>query len=335
VSTEVAVVGAGVNGLATAWALAREGRDVVVHEQFAQGHARGSSHGRTRIFRLAYPEEEWVRLAQESLAGWRELEAESGETLLGFTGIVELVDDLGESSLGALETVGVEAEVLDLDELKRRFDLRAPKGYVGMLQPEAGYVLADRALAAFQAGVEERGGRVEYGSRVESLDDLDAGAVVVTAGPWARGLLAPAGIELPVVERRETVLFFRLERETPVPSTVTMIDNLHGFYSLYDPVHGLKVGHHKSGLPADPDDEGRPDQAIVDEVTEWAGRTFSLTVPEPVDVQTCFYTNTADDSFVLERHGRIVVGSACSGHAFKFGPAVGARLASLAAEALN
>jgi len=327
---EVVVVGAGVNGLATAWALARKGREVVVCEQFAPGHLRASSHGRSRIFRLAYPEEEWVRLARKALAGWRELEAESGETLLGFPGIVELVDDLGASSQGALTAQGVETEVVDAGELLRRFDLRAPAGYVGMLQPEAGYVLADRALAAFQAGIERRGGRVAYEAPVESLDDLDARAVVVTAGPWARALLAQAGIELQVVETRETVLFFRLERETPVPSTVTMVDNLHGFYSVYDPVYGLKVGHHKSGIPADPDEEGGPDQAIVDEVTEWAGRTFSLADPDPVEVQTCFYTNTEDDSFVLERHGRIVVGSACSGHGFKFGPALGRRLAELA-----
>jgi sarcosine oxidase len=76
---EVAVVGAGVNGLATAWALRRRGVDAVVYEQFELGHTRGSSHGRTRIFRLAYPEVKWVRLAQDAFEGWRELERESGE----------------------------------------------------------------------------------------------------------------------------------------------------------------------------------------------------------------------------------------------------------------
>jgi len=189
-------------------------------------------------------------------------------------------------------------------------------------------VYADRACAAFARGL-----RIEEDHLVESIDDLVEDVVVVCAGPWARRLLAPHGIDLPVVETRETIAYFRLEGG--VPSVVAEVETKgHGFYSLADPVYGLKVGHHKSGIPADPDEEGGPDQAIVDEVTEWAGRTFSLAQPEPVEVQTCFYTNTADDSFVLERHGRIVVGSACSGHAFKFGPAVGARLAALAAEAL-
>src|SRR5262245_29104187 len=94
----IAIIGAGVMGLATARALARAGHKVVVYERFERGHERGSSHGRSRIFRLAYPEPEWVRLAQESLAGWRELEKESGEQLLELTGLIEIVSDLGESS---------------------------------------------------------------------------------------------------------------------------------------------------------------------------------------------------------------------------------------------
>jgi sarcosine oxidase len=331
---EVVVVGAGVMGLATAWRLAREGRDVIVLEQFPFGHARGSSHGRSRIFRLAYPEEEWVRLAQESLEGWRELEAESGEELVGLTGLVELVDDLKESSLEALSACGVETEVLDGSELERRFDVRAPEGWIGMLQPEAGFVRADRALAAFRAAAERRGARVVCESRVASLEELEAAAVVVTAGAWARPLLEQAGIELPVVETRETVAYFRLERESPPPSVVTMIHHGHGSYSLADPVHGLKVGHHHAGPVADPDEDGAPEQAIVEEGREGAGRTFRLAEPEPVGTETCLYTNTDDERFVLERHGRIVVGSACSGHGFKFAPAVGTRLAALAAEAL-
>ena len=81
---EVAVVGAGIMGSAAAYALARQGRDVVLLEQFRVGHNHGSSHGRSRIVRLAYPEVEFVELAKEAMPGWRELERESGQELLEF-----------------------------------------------------------------------------------------------------------------------------------------------------------------------------------------------------------------------------------------------------------
>jgi sarcosine oxidase len=91
----------------------------------------------------------------------------------------------------------------------------------------------------------------------------------------------------------------------------------------------LKVGVHRSGPAIDPDEPGGPDDAIVRFASEWAARTFPLASPEPVSVETCLYTNTADARFVLERHGPIVVCSACSGHGFKFAPAVGERVAAL------
>ena len=86
---DVVVVGGGVMGLASAWALARAGRDVTVLEQFEIGHTYGSSHGASRIFRFAYSETEWVALAQEALPLWRELEVESGAELLSLTGLLD------------------------------------------------------------------------------------------------------------------------------------------------------------------------------------------------------------------------------------------------------
>jgi sarcosine oxidase len=328
-AAEVAVVGAGVNGLAAAWALRRGGREVVVYEQFELGHARGSSHGRTRIFRLAYPEAAWVRLAQEALAGWRALEEESGEEVLLLSGMLELYREGVVSSQAALEQCDATCELLGRDETEVRFGVAPAPDVRVLFQPDAGVVFADRALGAFARGLDIR----EH-HRVESLDDVEEPVVVVTAGPWARKLLAPAGIDLPVVETRETVAFFRLDGT--VPSVVAeVVTRGHGFYSLFDPDYGLKVGSHMRGRPADPDEERGADDALVEEIAAWTRERFPAADPEPAHAESCFYTSTDDERFVLERHGRIVVGSACSGHGFKFAPAVGERLAALAVEALG
>jgi sarcosine oxidase len=315
-------------GLATARALSRGGRDVVVYEQFEPGHVRGSSHGRSRIFRLAYAEPEWVRLAQEALAGWRELEAEAGERLLELNGLIEIVTDLGATSAAALEACGVVWQRLDRDEVERRFPLRLPPGSFGMLQPEAGIVRADRALAAFARDID-----VRYGTRVASLAELDAACVVVTAGAWVNDLIQSP---LPVRVTRETVCYFRPADSRPMPAFVSFGPRTGGicYYALADPVHGIKAAMHHAGPETDPREAGGPDAALVDAITAWVAEHVLLADPRPVEAQTCLYTTTADETFILERRGRVVVGSACSGHGFKFAPAIGARLAALAMQAL-
>ncbi|MFL5966621.1 MAG: FAD-dependent oxidoreductase [Gaiellaceae bacterium] len=329
----VAVVGAGINGLAAARALARRDHAVTVYEQFALDHTRGSSHGASRIFRLSYPELDWVQLAQQALPRWRELEDESGERLLELNGIIEFVRGHGEGSQRALEQAGATIELLDQAEVVARFPMvRPPDGTTAVFQAEAGIVRADKARRAFEAGARAHGAEVRTGTRVANLDDLDEDVVVVTAGSWAKDLLARAGIDLPVVATSETVSFFRLESDRPVPSVVDFKPGTrgHGMYALADPKHGLKLGIHQSGRPLDPDDPPGPDAELVESMREAVARYFPTADPEPAQVDTCLYTNTDDERFILERHGRVVVGSACSGHGFKFAPVVGERLADLA-----
>jgi sarcosine oxidase len=312
-------VGAGVMGCATAWALRERGAEVTVHEQFELDHDRGSSHGRTRIFRIAYPDPVWIRFAREARDGWLDLDPD----LLGLYGLVELVADPSLTSARALDECGVPYRLLDRDEV-RALGASRPDGWTALHVPEAGVVFADRARHAFlgEAGVE-----VETNRRIESTDELDADVVVVTAGPWA-GELVP---ELPVTVTRETLAYFH--REGPPPPSIVDLNaetGGHGMYSLYDPVHGLKAGAHHAGAEADPDEVGEPDPAIVERIAAWVRERFPDIDPEPVEAQACVYTTTADQSFILERRGRVVIGSACSGHGFKFAPAVGRRLAALA-----
>jgi sarcosine oxidase len=333
---DVVVVGAGINGLATARALARKGVDVLVVEQFRIGHTRGSSHGRSRIFRLAYAEPHWVELAREAFSGWRELESETGTTLLDLHGLLELTRPGEDGSRRALEECGVAYELLTRSQVQGRFPVAVPDGFSAIFQPEAGIARADLAQQALLASLRRHGGRVLQRTRIESLSDVDARAVVVTAGSWARELLARERIELPVVVTRETVGYFRLESERPIPSVVDLKPGArgHGTYALHDPEHGLKIGIHMSGPVADPDEEGAPEPELAALIREAVARYFPTADPEPAQLDTCLYTTTDDERFILERYGRVVVGSACSGHGFKFAPAVAERLAQLALDIL-
>jgi sarcosine oxidase len=310
-------------GLAAGRALQRRGHGVVVYEQFEQGHNRGSSHGRSRIFRLAYGEEKYVRLAQESLGLWRELEAETGALLLELNGLLEVVQTLEESTAQTLEACGVEWHRLEADEAERRFPVFVPEGSFAVLQPEAGIVRADKALAALGRDLD-----VRYRTRVHP-DDLDADVVVVTAGSWVNELLEEP---LPVKVTRETVCYFRPENGRPIPSLVSFKpdSHTHDMYSLADPVYGLKVGAHHAGPEVDPNGAGEPEPRLIEQIVSWTHKTYRLAEPDPVAAETCLYTTTPDETFILERRGRLVIGSPCSGHGFKFSPAIGERLAELA-----
>jgi sarcosine oxidase len=316
---KVAVVGAGVMGCATAWALSERGAELTLHEQFALDHDRGSSHGRTRIFRIAYPEPDWIRFAQEAFAGWKELDP----SLLGLYGLIELAADPALTSARALDECCVPYRLLDRDEVRER-GANLPDGWTALHVADAGVVFSERARHAF---LEAAGVGVETNRRVEAVDELDADVVVITAGPWIRDLVP----DLPVTVTRETVAYFS-RKGPPQPSIVDLNAKTggHGMYSLHDPVYGLKAGAHHAGTEADPDTEAPPDPAIVERIAAWVRERFPDVDPEPVEAQTCLYTTTADEHFVLERRGRVVVGSACSGHGFKFAPAVGRRLAELA-----
>ena len=335
-------------------ALAADGYDVVLYEQYTPGNDRGSSHGRSRIVRLAYPDQEWVRLAAEAIRGWRELEAESGVGLLELHGLLELVPNpaLGSgpapgpgsalasgpapgpgSALGsgsALAAAGARFEMLTRAQAGERWPVRVPAGCTVLHQPLAGIVRADLALRAFLDGALSRGARLLQRTRIESVDAVDADAVVVTAGSWVRRLVP----DLPVRPTRETVAYFH-RAGSPLPAVVHIDPAAAGklMYSLHDPLHGIKAGEHHAGRYSDPDDGGGPDTETLQRIVAWVAAIHPDADPTPVAVQTCMYTTTADEGFILRRWGRLVVGSACSGHGFKFAPVIGRRLADLVAEA--
>ena len=328
VDTEIAVVGACVMGLATARELKRAGRDVVVLEQFRLGHDRGSSHGTSRIVRLSYPEARWVRLAQESFPLWRELEAESGRTLLELHGTLDL-GDWGPNR-DALNECGVPFEVLDTGQIEHRFGIVADPGDRGLFQTDGGIIRADAAVEALGSGLDVRE-RHRVDAVEEDGDGVLAGGVraraaVVTAGAWA-----PALVGVDAIPTAETTSYFDLGR--PVPSVIdTTVGTAHA-YALSTPDGALKSGLHQSGRPVDPDVASVPDRELSARTAAWVERRFR-DAGAITRTETCLYTTRAGNEFLLERRGRVVVGSPCSGHGFKFAPVIGKRLAALALEAL-
>ena len=318
----VSVVGAGVMGLAAARAIAQRGHDVTVYEQFELSHTRGSSHGGSRIFRLSYTDEYWVALAQRAYELWRELEHESGRQLLVPYGLLDVEQEPAER-LAVFDSTGVPYEELTPGEARERFGVAYDDVPRLVFTSDAGIALAAEAAAAFADGARAAGAEIHENSRVDTLDAVPGDRVVVTAGGWAPKLLAGVGVELDARPTRETVAYFSGE---PIPSVIDTLEG-HELFALTAPGVGVKAGVHRAGKPTDPDDDPEPDEDVVERVSDWIRRRLPRIEPTPLRAETCIYTNVEDDRFVCERRGRYVVGSACSGHGFKFAPAVGEILA--------
>jgi sarcosine oxidase len=343
---DVIVVGAGVMGTSAARWLAKRNRNTLLLERFDIGHARGSSGGPTRIFRLTYEHPAYVRMASVALEEWRALESESGERLLITTGGLD-VGEGGRPSARALEAVGVAHAYLSAEAIADRWPgLRVPHGTEVFVQEDGGVCMAERTVRAQARVAAELGATVREGVRVERILATGTGAevntqaetfrapvVVVTAGPWAGDLLRTAAIDLPLVPSFEQVTYFALEEPSPLP---TVIDwTAHTWrtpYAVPNPEEPgrFKVAIHRSGPDVDADARSfEPDAERVKMATEYAATRFAPHRAEG-GTDTCLYTNTPDEDFVLDRRGSVVIGSPCSGHGFKFAPLIGRILADLA-----
>jgi sarcosine oxidase len=349
---EVVVIGAGVMGSATAWALAREGTDVVLIERFAQGHDRGSSHGASRVFRLAYPLPLYAELAAKAQRGWRAVEEESGTQLLTRTGGIDLGDPEPIDRIAAtLTSIGASFEFLPASDASRRWPGMRIEGTV-LYQPDTGVLNADAAVAAFQSCAVQRGAELHFDEPVTALrphaghvvvetshGDIDAETVVVTAGAWLVRLISGIASVPPLRITQEQPAYFpprdpAIEwpvfiHRLPPGEGPTQLEGM-GAYGLPTLGFGMKVGEHGTGPEVDPDRRQDPDATGLERVSRYVERWLPGLDPAPTSVISCLYTTTPDEHFVIDRVGRVVVGSPCSGHGFKFAPAIGHLLADLA-----
>jgi len=340
------IVGGGAMGTATARSLTERGRRVLLLERFEIGHAKGSSGGPTRIFRLSYHHPDYVRMARLALAEWQDLEARAGERLLITTGGLD-VGAGGRETAGALEAAGEHVEYVKPQAVRERWPaLRLEPDAEIFLQEDGGVCMAERTVKALSRLAAEGGATILQHIKVERVtargDGVEvntegstyrAPVAIVAAGPWAGGLLADAGLLIPLAPSFEQVTYFALNEPSPLPTLIDWtVDPAQTPYVVPNPEEPghFKVSVHKSGPAVDPDERSfEPDPDRVARVIDYTGTRFAPHRPTGA-TDTCLYTNTPDEDFVLDRQGPIVIGSPCSGHGFKFTPLVGRILADLA-----
>lgn len=343
---EFVVVGAGLLGLGTSRALCGLGRDVLCLDLAEVGHAWSGSKGNSRAFRYNYDEPMLNAMVAEAELAWRDLETASGLRILEPTPFLNFGDDL-TGYAARIAAAGGTVEYLEQDAVARRFPGLAIRG-PAVLEPTAGMIRADRARDALRAGLraELREGvevtAVHDGSdaaRVETTDgDIEAGQVVICAGPGTAPLLRGMGLDYRVRTALQQVVY--LAAAPPAagagqwPGVVRRLaegedDQL---YALPLPDFGqYKFGVRYSGpeviyrqTPLD------PDPAVTRQLIAAAATLLRDVGSQPRLVERCVLDYTADLHFVLDRVGRVVVGAGTSGHGFKFGPLLGSLVADLA-----
>lgn len=355
---DVIVVGGGVMGCAAAYHLAKDGQRVLLLEQFAIGHPYGSSHGPSRIIRLAYEGADYVHLARTSYALWRELETESGESLLCKVGGLDFGPP-GAVMLSGIratyEAVGVPFETLDRDEIVRRFpQFHLPEDIVGYYQPDYGLLDANRCVATLAAQARRHGAIMHEREAVRIIRPTPSGVevrtdhstytadrLILSAGSWMRPLARQLDLALPLTVTKELQAYYQPREPAafrpdrfPIfihrfPGTTT----LGGGFPIFNHA-GVKLILDRTGPVIEPGDPDRTvDQSRLDRLRAYVAKLLPTLGDTIIATDTCRYTMTPDEHFLLDRHPahpQIVLASPCSGHGFKFGVTIGRILADLA-----
>ena len=336
--SEFVVAGAGLVGLATARALARRGREVIVLEQAEIGHG-GGSQGTCRIFRLGYGDPGYVSMARRARELWREVEQENGARLLHPAPHLTFGDGLAAVH-AAMLAAGAPCELLPAAAAAAMFPMLAPGG-PALLEPESCVIAADLALRTLAAACPQ----IRTGVRVTAVRDdgravlvrTDAGqfsarALIACTGPWTSGLLRTAGLAVPAQATLEQVGYLRPRAAGLAGAPIFIRHGTRSPYGLPVPGSSLyKIGIHQGGTPTDPgSQQPRPDRAGTRLLARLARQYLPGMDPVPVRTEHCVYDNSPDEDFIVDRAGNIVIGSGTSGHGFKFGPLLGEWLAALA-----
>ena len=353
---DVIVVGVGGMGSATSYYLARRGKRVLGLERFGIPHAMGSSHGHTRIIRLAYYEHpSYVLLLKRAYELWREIQQAVGERLLHITESIDAGPEDSWVFKGSWESCKLHDlphEVLTGAELHRRYPgYHLPADHLALVQPEGGFLTPEKCIVSYVMAAQARGAEIHARERVLEWEPLEGGVrvrtdrglyeadkLVVTAGAWDGELLDVLdGLAVP---ERQVLAWLQPTRPERFRADVFPVFNLlvdegrfYGFPVFGVP--GFKFGkyHHLEEV-VDPETVDREAHDYDEQLLrEFAERYFPDGCGPTMDLQSCMFTNTPDNHFVLDLHPdypQVSFASPCSGHGYKFASVIGEIMADLA-----
>lgn len=358
---DVVVVGLGAFGSAALWRLAQRGVDVAGIERHGIGHQLGSSHGSTRLFRIACLEHPGLPpIAQQSLRLWTELGEQTGQQLVRQTGCLSTgpADSaVVRGAIAAATAAGLPIHELEHDELVAMQPQYAglEPGDVAVWDPGAGICYPERNVRAQAAAARELGAEIYPHTMVTAIEpgrdgiavrtptvEWLAAQVVVSAGAWL-GTLVPG---LPLAPRRVPQYWFRPRDPQSKEFTLDRFPafiwdradggGLWGHGSADD--FGIKVGPENVATREDEDlDPENLDRYIhldtdIDSVAATVGEAFPGLEPRPAKVIPCVVTDSPDEQFLvghLPGEQRIVVAGGDSGHGFKHSAGIGELLAQI------
>ena len=350
------VVGVGGMGSSTCYQLAKRGQKVLGLEQFDIPHTYGSSHGHTRIIRLAYYEDpSYVPLLRRAYELWAEIEAVSGKKILYKNASVDVGPADGEifqGSLASCKKHAIPHEVLTGKELNQRFPgYNVPDDFKAIYQKDGGFLVPEKATTAFVEAAHQYGATIHAREKVLSWRAVDngvivktnrneyqAGKLVFTAGAWNAQLL-PILSGLAIAERQVLAWLQPLEPALFTPERFPVFNMEIGGERYYGfPIYGIpgfkfgKYCHLKErGEPESFNREPTAkDEAIL---RAFSSKVFPKGNGPTMSLKTCMFTNSPDDHFILDVHPvhpQVIMGAGFSGHGYKFASVIGEVMADLA-----
>lgn len=356
------VVGAGAMGSATAYRLAKKEKSVLLIEQFEVGHENGSSHGNSRIFRLAYGHPTYVALAGSAMELWRELEGDCGKQVLDTTGGLDLGSEDNQElqeRMASLAANGVKYQQLSASQVREKFpQWSIGDREIGLYQSDAGILDASLCVkkmveTAIRFGcsfmdncevlsIKGDGNKAEV---VTPTETITADKVIVTAGAWAGPLMEQMGLKLDLQVVKEQYLFFKplkpdIFRKGSFPIFIDYGIDLAKDVVIYGfPMHemqAVKIASHRTGLPTTAETRNFDlEEGPIQIVRNYIEKRLPLLNGEMVPGKTCLYTNTSDHEFIIDwvpGKESVLLVSSCSGHGFKFASVIGEIACNLATE---